>query len=212
MPRNGGQQVEHHKALPAAEVAAALAKIDASGAGLATRLAFRLVVLTATRSGEVRGAEWGEIDTTARIWTVPASRSKTNRPFRVPLSPQALAVLADAEALRDGSGSDLIFPNPRTGRALSSEALSKLCREHGLGMTPHGARSSFRGFLRRDRRPPRNRRGRSRARRRSGRAGVRAFGPAGGPPRGHGRMGRLPHDLSRPSIHPLGSRHWYSPR
>ena len=146
MPRNGGRQVEHHLALPHAEIAEALKKIDASGAGLATRLAFRLLVLTATRSGEVRGAEWSEVDATAQIWTVPANRAKTNRPFRIPLSPQALTVLDEAEALRDGSGSDLVFANPRTGRALSSGALSKLCREHDLGMTPHGARSSFRDW------------------------------------------------------------------
>ena len=144
MPSNGAHQVEHHKALPAAEIAEAMKKIDASGAGQATRLAFRLLVLTATRSGEARGAEWGEIDTTAQIWTVPASRSKTGRPHRIPLSAQALAVLEQAEALRDASGSDLVFPSPRTGRALSGGALSKLCSEHDLGMTPHGVRASFR--------------------------------------------------------------------
>ena len=142
MPHNGGHQVEHHKALPAAEIGEALAKVDASGAGLATRLAFRFLTLTAARSGEVRGAEWSEVDMTARVWTVPASRSKTGRAFRIPLSAQALTVLDEAEALRDASG--LLFPSPTTGRVFSSEALSKLCRDHDLRMTPHGARASFR--------------------------------------------------------------------
>ena len=144
MPRNGARQVKHHAALPHSEIATALSKIDASDASAATRLALRFVILTATRSGEVRNADWSEVDLGERIWTVPAARSKTNRPFRVPLSPQAVDVLEQAEAVRGAN--NLLFPNPATGRALSSEALSKLCREHDLGMTPHGARSSFRDW------------------------------------------------------------------
>ena len=79
LPRNG-HQVQHHRALPHGEVAAALATVHASGACAATKLAFRFLVLTAARSGEVRGARWDEIDDGAKLWTVPAERAKSGRP------------------------------------------------------------------------------------------------------------------------------------
>ena len=140
LPRNG-HQVEHHRALPHTEIAAALAKVQASDAWPATKLAFEYLVLTAARSGEVRGARWDEIDIDAAVWTVPATRTKTGRAWRVPLSTAALAVLEEAETLADSSG--LIFPSP-TGRPLSDSTLSKLLRENNIDAVPHGCRSSFR--------------------------------------------------------------------
>ena len=71
--------VEHMKALPHGEVAAALATVAASGAWWATKAAFAFMVHTAARSGEVRGATWAEMDLEARIWTVPAARAKIGR-------------------------------------------------------------------------------------------------------------------------------------
>ena len=142
LPR-GGNGVEHHRALPHAEVAAALATVRASGAWAGTRLGFAFLTLTATRGGEVRGARWGEIDRDAAVWTIPGSRTKVGRAHRVPLSPQALAVLDEAEALRGDS--DLVFASP-TGRPLSDSTWSKLLRENGIACVPHGLRSSFRDF------------------------------------------------------------------
>ena len=142
LPKNGVVR-QHQRALPHAEVGAALAKVRQSGAYRATVLAFEYLVLTACRSGEVRGARWDEIDFDTTTWTVPAERMKATRAHRVPLSGRALDVLQAARALADRSG--LVFPSP-TGRALSDNTLSKLCREHDLGCVPHGMRSSFRDW------------------------------------------------------------------
>ena len=106
-------------------------------------LAFEFLVLTAGRSGEVRGARWEEMDLEAREWRIPAERMKTNREHRVPLSTGALAVLREAWEFADGSG--VVFPSAR-GRLLSKLAIAKMVRELGIGAVPHGFRSSFRDW------------------------------------------------------------------
>ena len=103
----------------------------------------RFLVLTACRSGEVRGARWEEMDLEAREWRIPAERMKANRDHRVPLSTGALAVLRVARSVADGS--ELVFPSVR-GRALSDATLSKMVRDLGIGAVPHGFRSSFRDW------------------------------------------------------------------
>ena len=140
LPRNAGNG-GHFASLPASEVPAALGTIDASGAFWSTKAAIRMLALTATRSSEVRGMRWDEID--GDVWTIPAERTKTAKPQRVPLSSAALAVLEQARSLSDDCG--YVFPNHR-GRQITVEALSKLCRDQGLAMTPHGLRSSFRSW------------------------------------------------------------------
>ena len=144
LPRNNGNGgPRHHRALPYGEVAGAIAAVRASGAGMSTRLAFEFLVLTAARSGEVRLATWTEIDMSAAIWTVPASRMKSGCEHRVPLSDAALDVLRQVREL--GSRTGLVFPSV-TGKALSDSTLSKLLREHGIPAVPHGFRSSFRDW------------------------------------------------------------------
>ena len=140
LPKNGGKR-SHHQSLPYGEVAGALAKIQASDALVASKLCFEFLTLTATRSGEARLARWSEFDLEAATWTIPGERTKTGRAFTVPLSDAALAVLAGAAEISDGSG--LAFPSV-TGRALSDSSLSKLCRKNNIGCVPHGMRSSFR--------------------------------------------------------------------
>lgn len=142
LPSNMGRR-RHHRALPHADVAASVARVRASAAYPTTVLAFEFLVLTACRSGEVRGARWDEIDSGEATWTIPASRMKTARLHRVPLAVQAVEVLADADRFRDRSG--LVFPSP-TGRELSDATLSKLLREHDIPAVPHGYRSSFRDW------------------------------------------------------------------
>lgn len=142
LPRNG-HQVQHHRALPHAEVAAALAIVQASGAWAGTKLAFRFLVLTTSRSGEVRGAQWDEIDNSAALWTVPAESAKTPRPHRVPLSAAALDVLTAAKRLPRSAG--LIFPSAN-GKQISNATMGKLLRETGIDAVPHGFRSSFRDW------------------------------------------------------------------
>ena len=139
--RNGGPK--HFKALPYAEVAGALRKIEASGALRSTVQAIRFLALTATRSGEVRLAKWEEIDMAAQVWTIPAERTKTGKDHRVPLSTAALGALAAVWPRQNLSG--LLFPN-RTARPLSDNTLSKLFRELEIPAVPHGFRSSFRDW------------------------------------------------------------------
>ena len=142
LPKNSVRR-QHQRALPHAQVAEALERVRASNAHRATVLAFEFLALTACRSGEVRGARWGEVDETAAIWTVPPARMKAKLEHRVLLSSRAVAVLDEAQEPRDHSG--LVFPSP-TGRVLSDSTLSKLLREIGVGAVPHGFRSSFRDW------------------------------------------------------------------
>ena len=94
----------HLRALPYQQVAAALATVEASGASLAAKLCLRFLVLTAARSGEARGATWDEVDEDAREWRISGARMKGGVDHRVPLSDPALAVLEQAQPLRDESG------------------------------------------------------------------------------------------------------------
>ena len=95
--------VEHHAALDWREAPAFMAELaQREGIG-AKALAF--AILTAARSGEVRGMTWGEIDREAAVWTVPAERIKAGKEHRVPLTPAALALLGEA-----GEPDALVFP------------------------------------------------------------------------------------------------------
>ena len=142
LPKNGVRPV-HHRALPHAQVAQALARVRASTSQPVTKLAFEFLVLTACRSGEVRNAKWADIDSRAATWTVPGQHMKMGREHRVPLSSRALEVLAQAR--RGCNGSDLVFPSP-AGRRLTGNTLSLLCRRLEIAAVPHGFRSSFRDW------------------------------------------------------------------
>ncbi len=142
LPKSNGP-AGHFRALPYSQVGAAIEKIRQSGAYIGTKLAFEFLVLTATRSGEVRGAKWSEINLEGRVWIIPGERMKTGREFRVPLSGRAIEILSESAEYADGSG--LVFPSLR-GRVLSDATLSKLAKENGIKGTPHGMRSSFRDW------------------------------------------------------------------
>ena len=142
----GPQQdlVQHMRALPHAEVAAAIQTVRASGATTAVKLAFEFLVLTAARSGEVRGARWAEIDLRDGVWTIPATRMKAKREHRVPLCGRAVEMLRAARTLGDGCG-PLVFPS--TGRnPISITRLPRLLQNHKIAAVPHGFRSSFRDW------------------------------------------------------------------
>ena len=137
----------HLRSLPYQEVVSALGTIEASQASMAAKLCLRFLVLTAARSGEVRGATWDEIDRDGREWRIPAGRMKAGLEHRVPLSAQALEVLEQAAALRDVSG--LVFPSPlKAGSPMSDMTLTKVLRSTGLAQraTVHGFRSSFKNW------------------------------------------------------------------
>ena len=131
----------HQASIHYSEVADAIAAVRESTASKAARLALEYMVLTATRSGEVTGASWQEIDLTDGTWTVPAERMKTGREHRVPLSDRAIEVLTEARTLGDGDG--LVFPGPKTGRAMFRARFSRLLKQLGIPAVPHGFRSSF---------------------------------------------------------------------
>lgn len=141
------QEKAHRKALPYAEVAGCMKAVRHSKAGLSTKLAFELLLLTASRSNEVRLARWGQIDWQAEggpIWTRPASIMKTKVAHSVPLSRQAVAVLEEAKALGDsGNPEALVFPGTVRGKPLSDATLLKLVREQGFDVDIHGFRTSF---------------------------------------------------------------------
>ena len=134
----------HQRAISYAEVPAAVATITGSKACDASKLALLFLILTGTRSGEARGARWDEIG--GETWTIPGHRMKGGVEHRVPISRQALDVLAAARPLDDGSG--LCFPSPRRhGEPLTWEALLKVLRTNGVDSTAHGFRTSLRQWL-----------------------------------------------------------------
>ena len=105
--------------------------------------ALEFAILTAARTGEVRGATWSEIDLAAKIWTVPGERMKAGREHRVPLSRRAVAILHDMEKLRINT---FVFPGFRTEHPLSDMALTAVLRRLDVDVTVHGFRSSFRDW------------------------------------------------------------------
>ena len=136
---------QHHPSLPYEQVPAALDLVRPSNASLRTKLAFEFLVLTAARSGEVRQAEWCEVDWTKQSWDVPALRMKARRSHRVPLSTRSVAVL---QAAREISGPDgLIFPAGPGDRTVSDMTFTALLRRLDIPAVPHGFRSSFRNWV-----------------------------------------------------------------
>jgi len=104
--------------------------------------ALEFAIFCASRSGEVRGAVWLEIDFEEAVWTVPAVRMKAGKEHRVPLSSSALKIL---KALPKGKGAELIFSSDKGGQ-LSDMALTAVLRRMKVDAVPHGFRSTFRDW------------------------------------------------------------------
>lgn len=136
------RKTRHFRALPWQEVPAFMEALR-QREGMAA-LALEFAILTAARSGEVRGAQWDEINQDAAIWTVPADRIKAGKQHRVPLSDDALAVLERTPRME---GSDYVFPAPRGG-ALSDMTLAAVLKRMKVDATVHGFRSSFKDWAR----------------------------------------------------------------
>lgn len=134
----------HFAAMSYTELPAFLAKLrDRESVG---RLALEALILTAARSGEIRGAEWAELDLDAALWTVPASRMKMGRTHIVPLSPAAVDAFMRAKIYKVGA-SDLVFPGQNVKKPLSDMTLLKIVRDMKLTVTVHGFRSAFRDWV-----------------------------------------------------------------
>ena len=142
-PQKNG--VKHHGAIRWQDAPSAMSYVRTCKAYPAKRLALQMLLLTAVRSGEVRGARWQEIDPEAGTWTVPAERMKGAREHRVPLSPTAQDVLRQAYAIRGGLPGGLIFPAERGG-TISDDGLRQLLVRRFPGTTAHGLRSTFRDW------------------------------------------------------------------
>ena len=152
------KKVRHHPALPyerVSEFMGELQRISGSGAR-----ALEFAILTAARSGDVRGATWSEIDMDGKTWTVPAERLKikTNGEHRVPLSATALSLLKKLHRL---DGVDLLFPGEREKKPVSDMTLSAVIKRMNQAadiprwidartsapVVPHGFRSTFRDWV-----------------------------------------------------------------
>jgi integrase len=138
--------VRNQPSLPWPQIPTFMAELRARDGTAARALEF--AILTAARSGEVRGARWDEIR--GDVWVIPGERMKMRREHRVPLSTQALTLLANMPRV-----SELIFPGSRPGVPLSDMSLSAVIRrmngnssrwltEQGEPIVVHGFRSTFR--------------------------------------------------------------------
>lgn len=140
-------KTDHHRALPYGQMPAFMASLSKQS-GIGAR-ALEFLILTASRSGEVRGAKWNEFDIKHGLWTIPAGRMKAEKEHRVPLSDAALAIV---NAMKDQAFCDYVFPSTHSkkslaeGAELSDMTLSALLRRMKIAAVPHGFRSTFRDW------------------------------------------------------------------
>jgi integrase len=132
----------HHAALPYADVPTLVRRLRESD-GVGAR-ALEFTILNASRSGEVIGAKWSEIDRAGETWIIPKERMKAGREHRVPLTKRALEIL---DGLAEVRTSDFVFPGTRLGSHISNMTMTKaLSTAGGKGFTVHGMRSAFRDW------------------------------------------------------------------
>jgi len=134
------QRVEHHPAMPYKDIGDFMAKLRGDAGTTARALEF--CILTATRTNEVVGARWDEIDLDEKLWTIPAKRMKGGREHKVPLSSRVLEILHE---MKKHAG-DYVFPGRYKDEPLSNMALLMLLRRMHDGVTTHGFRSTFRDW------------------------------------------------------------------
>ncbi|WP_342210869.1 tyrosine-type recombinase/integrase [Lampropedia puyangensis] len=137
----------HHKAMPYSQLPGFMTELLQQDSMGAKALAF--VILTATRSGEVRNATWDEFDLEERVWTIPAERMKASKAHRVPLSDAAMDLLLALP--RKPSPRAYVFHSPLSrnaekGSPLSDMTLTALLRRLKVDAVPHGFRSTFRDW------------------------------------------------------------------
>lgn len=135
------KKVQHHKAVAIEELPSFINELRRRNGTAARALEF--LVLTAARSGEVRGMTWAEVDLERGLWIVPASRMKAGKEHRVPLPSVAMNLLKE---LPQFEGSDLVFPAPRGGQ-MSDMTLTAVMRRMKRDEVPHGFRSTFRDWV-----------------------------------------------------------------
>jgi len=134
----------HFSAMPYADVPAFMVKLRQRESF--SRFALAFAILTAARSGEVRGATWDEFDLEAKLWTIPKQRMKANREHVVPLTKPAIRIIERCQELRIARRS-VVFPGIRGDKPLSDMTLTKLLKEMKEPFTVHGFRSAFRDWV-----------------------------------------------------------------
>jgi integrase len=138
--RSKAQKVEHHAALPYAEIGTFMVELRQQENVAARALEF--AILVAGRRAEVLNARWSEINLAERLWTIPGERMKAGREHRVPLSDEAMAVLRQMQELRTG---DFVFPGQNGVKPIGEVATFRLLRRMNRGdLSTHGFRSTFR--------------------------------------------------------------------
>ena len=138
------REVQHRAAMADKELPEFLAKLAAYDGDPHTVQALRLLILTATRPGETRGARWAEFDLDAALWIIPAERMKMRTEHRIPLSLQALEVLRTMQTL--SAGRELVFPSPYyPSKPLSENTFNSALARMGYKntATAHGFRALF---------------------------------------------------------------------
>ena len=136
---------KHHVALPYEDVPAFVKKLRQCNASEPAKLAFEFLILTATRTSEVLGAKWAEMDVRSATWTIPIERmNKSKREHRVPLSPRCLEILTRAKQL--GGRREFVFAGQSPGQPFSDLVFLETLRRMDLHVTTHGFRSSFRDW------------------------------------------------------------------
>lgn len=138
------REVQHRAAMTDKELPAFLSKLAAYEGDPHTVHALRLLILTATRPGETRGALWAEFDLDAALWIIPAARMKMRVEHRVPLSTQAVEVLRSMQAF--SAGGALVFPSPfYPSKSLSENTFNSALARMGYKntATAHGFRALF---------------------------------------------------------------------
>jgi len=132
--------VKHHPALPYPEIADFIKRLQARKGTAAIALEF--AILTAARSGEVRGATWQEFDLKKREWIIPAERMKARKEHRIPLSDRAIEILTE---IPKSQGDEIVFKAARGG-VLSDMTLGAVLKRMEVPVTTHGFRSTFRDW------------------------------------------------------------------
>ena len=152
LPQQPGKSIrtQHQPAMPWKDIPAFVkTHLHSANKYDVTRPLLEFLILTATRSGEVRGMQWTEVDLAGAVWTIPAERMKAQVQHRVPLSSRTIEILKNQQGMHD----KFVFPSPRDQKELSDMVLTSFLRRVKAKSetdercaTAHGFRSSFRDW------------------------------------------------------------------
>ena len=140
LPSLKKKKVQHRKSISYNDVSEFIETVSNSSAGKSTKLGLEFLILTATRSGEVRNARWDEVN--GSLWTIPAERMKADVAHRIPLPLRCVEILQEAKKISQGS--EYIFEGTKPNKPLSENTFNKLMKDLDLEVHAHGFRTSFR--------------------------------------------------------------------